>query len=217
MYYKIWTWAFNVYFPKNILIINKWCSHMTYYTQPSNDKKEVGNHIKKNQYGYHRLDFFKYRWLKKEERNVPFSTIKSVTCIVYNTNTCILNFREYQEKKSFFLKLFGWCSGLHSFFCKRKFGLGWGSCCSWRCLRLDGHILSLPWGLWIGHVWCLGGRTGICWARGLWASCVYWHVRHLSCIQFLVLLLKFCPQLDEGNNKNFSYNCYCNSPCQKTY
>lgn len=134
--------------------------------------------------------------------------------------TCILNFTRISrgEKKSFFLKLLGWCSGLHSsFFCKRRFGLGWSSCCFWRCLCLDGHILSLPRGLWIGHVWCLGGRTGIRWVRGLWASCVYWHVRHLRCIQQLVMLVKFCPQFDDDNNKNFSCNCYCNSPCQKTY
>lgn len=63
--------------------------------------------------------------------------------------------QEYQEKKSFFLKLFGWCSGLHSF--SARGNLFWvevvvvlGGVCVWMdtfwvCLEVSGKVMSDVW------------------------------------------------------------------------
>lgn len=139
---------------------------MKCYTQPSYDKKEVGNHMKKNQYGYHILDFLKYRWQKKEEeRNVPFSTIQSATCIVYNTHTW--NFTRISREKiilsevvwlllwfAFFFLLEEIWFGLRQLLFLAVFAFGWTHF-EFALRSLDRSCLMFGWTNW----YLLGQRS----------------------------------------------------------
>lgn len=139
---------------------------MKCYTQPSYDKKRSRQPYKKKPIWLPHIRFLKIQVAKKEEdRNVPFSTIKSATCIVYNTHTW--NFTRISREKiilsevvwlmlwfAFFFLLEEIWFGLRQLLFLAVFAFGWTHF-EFALRSLDRSCLMFRWTNW----YLLGQRS----------------------------------------------------------